>query len=76
MAALFGTALLSIPFAWTASYSEGFAAGLAGMVAVALGTAAGGAGEPQGEVKTSPPERICPIAHQVDRAKAGPGYPP
>jgi hypothetical protein len=51
VAALFGTGLFLIPFLWTASHAEGFAAGLAGMVAVGLGllfpllgTAAGAAG--------------------------------
>ena len=51
VAALFGTALISIPFIQAASYSEGFAAGLAGIAVIALGyiymilgTAAGGAG--------------------------------
>jgi hypothetical protein len=37
VAALFGTALFLIPLLWTASHAEGFAAGLAGMAAVALG---------------------------------------
>lgn len=51
VATLFGTALFLIPFLWTASSGTGFAAGLAGMVAIALGllfpllgTAAGAAG--------------------------------
>lgn len=49
--ALFGTRLFSLPFLWTASHGDGFVAGLAGMVAIALGylyiilgTAAGVAG--------------------------------
>ncbi|MDI6867803.1 DUF5518 domain-containing protein [Methanoculleus sp.] len=49
--ALFGTGLCSIPLLWTASYGEGFVAGLAGMLMIALGylyiilgTAAGAAG--------------------------------
>ena len=51
VAALFGTGLFSLPLLWTASYGTGFAAGLAGMAAIALGyifisfgTAAGVAG--------------------------------
>jgi len=51
VAALFGTALILIPFIRAASYNEGFAAGLAGIAVIALGyiymvlgTAAGGAG--------------------------------
>ena len=49
--ALFGTGLCSLPLLWTASYVEGFVAGLAGMLMIALGylyiilgTAAGVAG--------------------------------
>lgn len=37
VAALFGTALFLLPMLWTASHATGFTAGLAGMVAVALG---------------------------------------
>ena len=37
VAALFGTGLFMIPMLWTASSGTGFAAGLAGMAAVALG---------------------------------------
>jgi len=51
VAALFGTGLFSFPLLWTASHGTGFAAGLAGMAAIALGyifisfgTAAGVAG--------------------------------
>lgn len=51
MTALFGIGLFSLPFFGTASHATGFLAGLAGMVAVALGylfillgTAAGVAG--------------------------------
>ncbi|HOB17961.1 MAG TPA: DUF5518 domain-containing protein [Candidatus Methanoculleus thermohydrogenotrophicum] len=51
LTALFGTGLFSLPFLWIASHGEGFVAGLAGMVAIALGypyiilgTAAGVAG--------------------------------
>lgn len=35
--ALFGTGLCSLPLLWTASYGEGFVAGLTGMVMIALG---------------------------------------
>lgn len=35
--ALFGTGLCSLPLLWTASYGEGFVAGLAGMLMIALG---------------------------------------
>lgn len=51
VAGLFGTGIFLIPFLWTASHATGFVAGLAGMVAIALGllfpllgTAAGVAG--------------------------------
>jgi len=37
VAALFGTGLFLLPMLWTASHGTGFAAGLAGMVAIALG---------------------------------------
>ncbi|PKL61280.1 MAG: hypothetical protein CVV31_12170 [Methanomicrobiales archaeon HGW-Methanomicrobiales-2] len=37
VAALFGTGLFLLPMLWTASHGTGFVAGLAGMVAVALG---------------------------------------